>query len=167
MEDATKQRELVPVDKQGAFEKSYSVFCEGKKPWDTYLTKVDLKNGIYGDYVFYKLQLLHDSVRDLYVVFTRWGRIGEPGMNQRTPFNNIDEAKKEYCNIFKSKTGNEFTDLENFQRVPKKYTVTNVNYTTVAHRDYLAPFDFDKAPKSKIERNARDLLEEVANITMY
>ena len=167
MEDAEKQRELVPVDKHGAFEKSYSVFCEGKKPWDTYLTKVDLKNGIYGDYVFYKLQLLHDSVRDLYVVFTRWGRIGEPGMNQRTPFNNIDEAKKEYCTIFKSKTGNEFTDLENFQRVPKKYTVTNVNYTTVAHSDYLAPFDFDKAPKSKIERNTRDLLEEVANITMY
>lgn len=51
--------------------------------------------------------------------------------------------------------------------MPKKYTVTNVNYTTVAHHDYLAPFDFDKAPKSKIERNARDLLEEVANITMY
>ena len=45
MEDAEKQRELVPVDQHGAFEKSYSVFCEGKKPWDTYLTKVDLKNG--------------------------------------------------------------------------------------------------------------------------
>ena len=72
----------VPVDTTGKFEKSYKVFYdETEKPWDVYLTKVDLKNGIYGDYVFYKMQLLHDSNRDLYIVFTRWGRIGETGMN--------------------------------------------------------------------------------------
>ena len=80
-EMAEKMKELAPVDRTGQFEKSYSVFCEEKQPWDAYLTKVDLRNGIYGDYVFYKMQLLHDSVRDLYVVFTRWGRIGETGMN--------------------------------------------------------------------------------------
>jgi hypothetical protein len=45
------------------------------------MTKVDLRNGIYGDYVFYKMQLLYDKIRDLYVVFTRYGRIGEDGMN--------------------------------------------------------------------------------------
>ena len=81
MEKDDKMKELVPVDKTGQFEKSYRVYCEGKQPWDAYLTKVDLRNGIYGDYVFYKMQLLHDSVRDLFVVFTRWGRIGEQGMN--------------------------------------------------------------------------------------
>ena len=104
-----KEKELVPVDVTGLFEKSYRVFCEAGKQWDAYLTKVDLKNGIYGDYVFYKIQLLHDSVRDLYVVFTRYGRIGEDGMNQRSPFNKVEDAKKEFCSIFKSKTGNEFT----------------------------------------------------------
>lgn len=84
----------IPVDKTGQFEKSYTVHYDDQEhPWDVYLTKVDLKNGIYGDYVFYKMQLLHDNVRDLYVVFTRWGRIGESGMNQRTPFNNVDEGK--------------------------------------------------------------------------
>lgn len=81
LENQDKMKELAPVDKAGQFEKSYAVYCEGKQPWDAYLTKVDLRNGVYGDYVFYKLQLLHDSVRDLYVVFTRWGRIGETGMN--------------------------------------------------------------------------------------
>ena len=83
--EALKSKEdehRVPVDATGKFEKSYKVFYdENDKPWDVYLTKVDLKNGIYGDYVFYKMQLLHDSNRDLYIVFTRWGRIGEPGMN--------------------------------------------------------------------------------------
>jgi len=45
------------------------------------MQKVDLKNGLYGDYVFYKLQLVHDTNRDLFIVLTRWGRIGEEGMN--------------------------------------------------------------------------------------
>ena len=98
---AEKKKNLVPVDSTGQFQKSYEVFVEDKSPWDAYMTKVDLRNGIYGDYVFYKMQLLYDNIRDLYVVFTRYGRIGEDGMNQRTPFNNIDEAKKEFCTIFK------------------------------------------------------------------
>jgi len=143
------------------------VFCEGKKPWDCYLTKVDLKNGIYGDFVFYKMQLLYDSVRDLYVVFTRWGRIGEAGMNQRTPFPKLEDAQKDFCTIFKSKTGNDFTDLDNFQRVKKKYDIARVNYVTVSHKDYLAPFDFKIAPKSKLERNVQNLIEEIGNVTMY
>lgn len=110
-----KEKEFrIPVDKTGKFEKSYTVYYdENDHPWDCYLTKVDLKNGIYGDYVFYKMQLLHDSNRDLYVVFTRWGRIGENGMNQRTPFNNLDEAKMEYKKIFKQKSGgNNFEELD-------------------------------------------------------
>jgi hypothetical protein len=75
-----KEKEFkVPVDQTGHFEKSYEVYYDPDtdQPWDVYMTKVDLKNGIYGDYVFYKMQLLHDKNRDLYVVFTRWGRIGE------------------------------------------------------------------------------------------
>lgn len=166
MKDDDEKKELVPVD-PNVKEKCYRVYCEDLKPWDAYLSKVDLRNGIYGDYVFYKLQLLHDHVRDLYVVLTRWGRIGEMGMNQRSPFNNIDEAKKEFCTIFKQKSGNDFTDLENFQKVKKKYNLAKVTYVTVAHQDYLAPFDYKKCPDSKLERNTRKLLEEVANITMY
>lgn len=97
-----------------------------------------MKNGIYGDYVFYKMQLLYDSNRDLYVVFTRWGRIGETGMNQRTPFNNIDEAKTDFKKIFKQKTGgNNFEELDKFSRVKKKYNITRVNYITVNYKDYL------------------------------
>jgi hypothetical protein len=42
------------------------------------MTKVDLKNGYYGDYTFYKMQMVYDSNRDLYIVL---GRIGEEGMH--------------------------------------------------------------------------------------
>jgi len=71
----------VPVDSTGNFGKQYEVYKEGDKYWDVYLTKVDLYNGFYGKYVFYKIQLLYDTARDLYLVFTRWGRIGESGKN--------------------------------------------------------------------------------------
>ena len=30
------------------------------------MIKVDLKNGYYAEYVFYKLQLVYDPIRDLY-----------------------------------------------------------------------------------------------------
>ncbi len=69
-----KDEDLVPTDKTGGFPKHYKVFeHEHFGPMDVYMTKVDLKNGIYGDYLFYKIQLLHDSNKDLFIVFTRYG----------------------------------------------------------------------------------------------
>ena len=56
------------------------------------MTKIDLRNGYYGDYKFYKMQMVYDSNRDLFIVLTRYGRIGEEGMNQRSPFNTVEEA---------------------------------------------------------------------------
>ena len=169
-EEAKNKKNKIPVDETGKFEISYEVFYdENYKPWDCYLTKVDLKNGIYGDYVFYKMQLLYDTNRDLYVVFTRWGRIGEVGMNQRTPFNNLEEAKADYKKIFKSKTGgnNDFEQLDQFARVKKKYNLAKVNYITVNYKDYLAPFDYEKCPKSRLQPALFELFEEVSNVTMY
>ena len=166
---AKEKDQRIPVDKTGKFEVSYQVYYdETEKPWDVYLTKVDLKNGIYGDYVFYKMQLLYDTNRDLYVVFTRWGRIGETGMNQRTPFTKVDEAKEEYKKIFKQKTGgNNFEEIDRFSRVKKKYNLTRVNYITVNMKDYLQPFDYEKCPKSRLPQSLYDLFQEISNVSMY
>lgn len=86
--------DYVPLDREFAGEKQYKVYYdEAKRPWDVYMTKIDLRNGPYGDYVFYKMQMIYDSNRELYIVLTRYGRIGEIGMHQRSPFNDVDEAK--------------------------------------------------------------------------
>lgn len=162
-----KGEELVPPDSTGQFPKGYKVYNhEEHGPMDAYMTKVDLKNGIYGDYLFYKIQLLHDTVKDLYVVFTRYGRIGEDGMSQRTPFAQIDEAMKEFTSIFKSKTGNVFG--EEFVRVPKKYLQIKFNYKTVDFKDYLVPFSKlpeDTVPKSKLHPKVRDLMSAITDST--
>jgi len=31
--------------------------------------------------VFYKIQVLYDTQRELFLVLTRWGEVGEVGMN--------------------------------------------------------------------------------------
>ena len=53
-----QKMDYVPIDQEFAKEKQYRVYYDesgAKKPWDVYMTKVDLKNGPYGDYVFYKI----------------------------------------------------------------------------------------------------------------
>ena len=40
--------------------------------------------------------MVYDSNRDLYIVLTRYGRIGEEGMHQQTPFNSVEEAMKDF-----------------------------------------------------------------------
>lgn len=89
-------------------------------------------------------------------------------MNQRTAFNNVDEAKGEFKKIFKQKTGgSNFEELDTFSRVKKKYNFTRINYVTVNIKDYLQPFDYDKCPKSKLSQEIFDLFEEISNVTMY
>merc|ERR1719424_706051 len=63
--------------------------------YDIMMVKIDIKKGEYGENNFYHMQLVHEKVRDLYVLFTRWGRIGDTGMYQRTPQESLEEAKKE------------------------------------------------------------------------
>ena len=116
------------------------------------MVKVDLKNGLYGDYVFYKMQLLYDSNKDLYVIFTRWGRIGENGANQRTPFPKLDQAKAEYVKIFKEKTGNNFLELDKFQHIPKKYKLVKVNYHKSEMQDYLKRLNGEQLARSNLDK---------------
>ncbi len=50
----------------------------------------------------------------MFVLFTRWGRVGETGQFQRTPFNTKEEAVNEFCKIFKQKSGNAWADVKRF-----------------------------------------------------
>lgn len=80
----------------------------------------------------------------------------------------MEEAKNEYRKIFKQKTGgNNFEELETFNRIKKKYNLTKVNYVTVNFKDYLAPFDYEKLPKTRLPKPIFNLFEEIANVTMY
>jgi hypothetical protein len=51
--------------------------------------------------------------------------------------------------------------------VKKKYILVKVNYVNVNYKEYLAPFNYSKMPKSALSVEVHDLIEEIANVTMY
>lgn len=106
-------------------------------PYDVILTKTDVSYGLYGMHNFYKMQIITHSYETKFdenqmcVLFTRWGRIGETGQCQRTPFSNFKLAKDEFCKIFKQKTGNDFTDTvidkkRAFESKPRRYNLVKI-----------------------------------------
>jgi ankyrin repeat protein/predicted DNA-binding WGR domain protein len=108
---------------------------------NVYLTKVDTSSGPFGVNVFYSMQAVHDKVQNLYILFTNWGRVGETGSFQNTPFKTADEVVVEFKKIFRSKTGNNWDSRENFVRQPKKYAlVQRVNFETKISGDVTRSF---------------------------
>ena len=128
----------------------FELYKENKEYWDASLTKVNLQNGIYGEYMFYFIQLIHDKGKNMYIVTTQFGRIGEEGANQRSPFNTLNEAKNEFNKIFKSKTGNNWEDRNNFKRIKGKYMLLTYNKIHIKPNELLKPFDYEKSPKSNL-----------------
>jgi len=109
--------------------------------YDCMLTKVDVKSGTYGINNFYKMQVIHNIVQDLYILWNRWGRIGQQGQFQRTPFPSAEDAVTEFCKIFKAKTGNVWKDKDNFEKKPKKYSLMKIDRTNRSVSDLLTPFE--------------------------
>lgn len=112
------------------------------------LTKVDISYGTYGIYNFYKMQLLkQERGKELIVLFTRWGRVGDEGQYQKTPFPSQEEAIKEFKKIFRSKTGNAWDNLNAFAAIPKKYRLLELEPKKVEKQNQVK-VDFDKFQKT-------------------
>ena len=129
----------------------FELYKENNEYLDASLTKVNLQNGIYGEYMFYYIQLVHDLGKNMYIVTTQFGRIGEVGANQRSPFNSLDEAKSEFGKIFKNKTGNTWEERDNFKRIKNKYMLLNYNKVKIKPNQLLKPFDYKQCVKSNID----------------
>jgi hypothetical protein len=69
--------------------------------YDVLLAKVDVTRFFFGQAMFYKMQLLYNKVQGIFIVWTRWGRLGDTGQYQKTPFKVLEEAKKEYNKVFR------------------------------------------------------------------
>ncbi|CAF1971897.1 unnamed protein product [Rotaria magnacalcarata] len=131
---------------------------EKNEPYDVRLTITDVDYGLIGLYNFYRMQIIkHKSKTNLYLLFTRWGRIGDgDGQHQLTPFSSLDECQKEFCKVFRQKTGNSWKDTDQFQTKPKKYTLIKLNerqmqkYTNVPI-DFQQLQDDNQHPPSKLQ----------------
>lgn len=106
--------------------------------------------------MFYKMQIIYDEGRDVYILWNRWGRIGEQGAFQRTPYNTKEEAISEFRKIFKKKSGNVWEERDSkllyiileFEQKHGKYLLLKFKSTKASYSDFLKPFDLTVSPKS-------------------
>lgn len=134
--------------------------------FDVLLTKVDVSCGVWGMYNFYKMQLLREKNKDLYVLFTRWGRIGDRGQFQHTPFFSLEEASKEFCKIFKSKTSNDWSKIKHFKNHPKKYRLVQTEDRIKGKKKPPIKFDLNSDLPSKLPPRLQELIKELSSVKM-
>jgi len=144
IQEAYKEVEAMGLDKVAKAKPSVNPICHNHQTkvvvavkddpadmldyYDVVLTKVDVKRGHFGILSlnnFYKMQVVKDEIQDnMFVLITHWGRIGDRfGKHQQTPFPSQTEAVKEFGKVFKSKTGNLWSERRAFEARPKKYSI--------------------------------------------
>lgn len=114
--------------------------------FDAIMKKVDIKKYYYGLDNFYVIQILKDEVKDLYILWTRWGRSGSIGQYQRTPFSTLEQAKQEFNKVFKQKTGWSWKEVSNYVKLPKRYEIKRLGGKLLSKSDERLKFsnrDFD------------------------
>ncbi|KAG8894028.1 hypothetical protein FRB99_001559, partial [Tulasnella sp. 403] len=115
------QRGVAPVDPCSRYVSSHQVFVDGDQVYDAMLNQTDIgKNSNK----FYVIQLLHPvGSHSAFILFTRWGRVGESGQQaSKGPFGTKEIAISEFFKQFKSKTANDWAKRKNAPPKAGKYT---------------------------------------------
>ncbi|WAR19580.1 TNKS1-like protein [Mya arenaria] len=122
-------------------------------PYDVILSKIEVRSLLSDTYNFYKMQIIYHKAKSIYILFTKWGRIGDSGQYQQTPYQNLSEAVTSFCQIFKSKTGNKFVSQ------PKKYTLVKTEQPQSALR---VDFKLESSIPSRLSTAVQALFKELA-----
>ncbi|ODM89026.1 Poly(ADP-ribose) polymerase pme-5 [Orchesella cincta] len=149
-EGGDEEMKLKPDPLCGIEEGSAEVMLDDRQniPYDCLMTKVDLSYGIHGLYNFYKMQLVRQTKgKDIILLFTQWGRVGEQGQFQKTPFGTEEDAVKEFTKIFKAKSGNAWEDVQNFNPIPTKYRLVKKDLRILKHSSQVN-VDFEEVEKT-------------------
>ncbi len=142
------------------------------KEYTVLMQKIDVKYGAWGMYNFYRMQIWKEKHKNLWILFTNWGRIGHysEGQYQNTPFGSKEQAVEEFEKIFKAKAGNEWsTDgdiYEKFVNKPGKYRPIQAEHLRRIHKKELR-FDLDSKIPSKLPEEIQRMIGDVTNVSMY
>jgi len=162
----TEKREPRSVHRCYGMEGQNEVLVIDDTAYEVMMVKVDVKKGEYGENNFYHMQLIHEKVKDLYVLFTRWGRIGETGMYQRTPQGSREEALKEWGKLFKSKSGNDWAKRDEFEKQPKRYALLSLENAGLKRAELLKPFAEKPAVESKLSSSLQRTMKTITSLAL-
>ncbi|XP_045173685.2 poly [ADP-ribose] polymerase tankyrase-like [Mercenaria mercenaria] len=164
--EESKTKRKPKVDKQCmAADTGEVVFDKvNKMAYDIILSKIEVRSLLSDTYNFYKMQIIYHKVKAIYILFTKWGRIGDTGMYQQTPYQTLTEAAVSFCKIFKSKTGNAWSDIKSFVNQPKKYRLVQLDSQPAPL--LRVDFKLESSIPSKLPVDVQDLLKEMADVGM-
>ncbi|KAM8728239.1 poly [ADP-ribose] polymerase 2 [Acanthopagrus schlegelii] len=139
------------------------VYSEGNDVYDAMLNQTNLQ---FNNNKYYLLQLLEDDNSKTYSVWLRWGRVGKVGQNSLTACGgDLLKAKDIFKNKFHDKTKNQWADRANFEKVPGKYDMVFMDYSTNKKEENETTVD--AAPKkrtSKLDVKIQSLLELICDL---
>ncbi|CAL8343212.1 unnamed protein product [Merluccius merluccius] len=136
------------------------VYNEGDDIYDVMLNQTNLQ---FNNNKYYLIQLLEDNGSKTYSVWLRWGRVGKSGQNNLTACGgDLLKAKDFFKKKFQDKTKNEWENRANFEKVPGKYDMVFMDYSTSTKEETC-----DSVPKkwtSKLDVKVQSLLELICDL---
>ncbi|KAL4247742.1 Poly [ADP-ribose] polymerase [Abortiporus biennis] len=160
------KRGAAPVDPQSGMVSSHQVYANGEGVWDAMLNQTDVgKNSNK----FYVIQLLHPIGNDSScTLFTRWGRVGENGQQQKKgPFPS-SAAVSEFKKQFKAKTATDWENRHGMVAKKGKYTwlerdfedaKDDDSYDNVASGSGASKKEPEKTPESQLAAEIQALIK--------
>ena len=98
-----------------------SLQMTGLQLHSSFHTKLTLRENKSDKYYF--VQVIFDTRNKIFYLYKRYGRTGTGGTAELVPFNLQDDAEKEFCKLFKSKTGLKWNERTSKPK-SKKYVYT-------------------------------------------
>jgi predicted DNA-binding WGR domain protein len=151
---AAAAAKAVPVDKPaGDLVRTCAVHVDPVLgAYDIMMTCTDTTAGHFGRHSFYTMQVLVNKLQGLSILWTRWGRVGETGQYQQTPFSTLDLTCQEFKKVFRSKSGQTWESQVDGSFVAQvgKYVPNKMKKSNTAH--LLQPIHtmLQQATKEKI-----------------
>ncbi|XP_078491474.1 poly [ADP-ribose] polymerase tankyrase isoform X1 [Ciona intestinalis] len=130
---------------------------------DVFLIAVDVQQSGNVQYNFFRMQVIHQKGKNLYMFFTRWGLIGERGNWQTSPFNTPANAIKEFSKYFKLKTANEWRTVNSFKPQTRKYHLVSAD---IQRQRGVADLEFDLHTdiQSQLPKEIMDVYADLINV---
>ena len=138
------------------------VVMDDKTPMDARLVRVETgepPNPRSVSFHYFKMQLVHAKNKNGYYLHINSGEVGspEPSQVQSQPIQSLEQAKREFSKLFKSKTDNSWESHRDrkFTLRPRKYTVLKTDYSRKVKKPALSSelSDVYCLPKSSSDVN--------------
>jgi len=107
---------------------------------------------------FYIMQIIHEHNK--YIVYIRYGRIGENGRIDYKEYTDVVSATNFFAKQFRSKTGNSWSDRDNFVKKDGKYFMAEIE--SVDEPENLSE-NSDSDDEDELDPRVEDFIKLISN----